>query len=357
EQYSRAFKAMDSDNQPDFSFRPTSDDGDDKNPRSSESKNTRYESDKELLPVIHSFIQQSDTTWDDIGGLDECLEPILTNQVICFGSHPKDVHLNSNMYVLLYGSQGTGKTLIAKALCNTLQKGSSDTKSATFFNVDCASLISKWSGDSSKLIRLLFNVAREKSPSVVFFDEFEGLSKQRTSTDQAHENRIIGQLLTELDGFSSKSRHSQIMVVAATNKPWYIDNAALGRFMHMYIPLPDQSGRKKILSLLAASRGIPFSCDLNWLSSDKVTKYYSGRDLKNLYDEAVQRMIIHENRNPSPSEVAKKGIKAIQDYQLNFRPLNKSYLSEALGRVKPQTNEEDLVRYERWKNNPTYRPE
>jgi katanin p60 ATPase-containing subunit A1 len=338
---------------------------DDSNQRPHKSDVALRKDEQELYPIIESFLMTTSITWDDIGGLDQEVETILTALCLSFGRHPTGINLKRSKNLLLYGPPGTGKTLIASATCSSLYEDASDAgksglesqRMPSFFSVDIAALISKWVGESSKTIRLLFEVAKKLAPSVVFLDEFESLSQRRTGEDSAHESRVKGQILTQLDGFSSKDNSDSVLVIASTNRPWDIDSAVLSRFgSKIYIPLPNQEGRKRILSILSTSSGIPLDCNLAWLSSDQVTKNFSGRDLSNLFTAAIEQMVSTQNMNPGPSTIAKRGMSAMRNHQLKFRGLVQDDFVAALHVIKPQMNTDDLKHYERWGEDPSYRP-
>ena len=129
-----------------------------------------------------------------------------------------------------------------------LAAATSGTLEATFFNVSIGGILSKYFGESSKLLGQLFQVAREKSPSVIFLDEFEALTSQRTGDESGSERRILSTILAELDGLSSKDSDAYVLTIASTNLPWTLDQAILSRFQKkVLIPLPDQPAREAIL--------------------------------------------------------------------------------------------------------------
>ncbi len=175
----------------------------------------------------------TNVSFDDIIGLDDVKEQI--NRMIVYPFKYKEIYekfkRTSGGGILLYGAPGTGKTMIAKAIANEIN--------AKFFYVRCSDIVSKWFGESEQKIRELFRQARETNKSIIFFDEFDSLGGNRDNSNVNSNNRIVSELLTQMDGYGSNN--DSILIVAATNKPWNIDSALLrcGRFdRKIYIDTP-----------------------------------------------------------------------------------------------------------------------
>lgn len=177
---------------------------------------------------------------NDIAGLDE-VKNALEEKVILPLKHPeiyKKYDKSIGGGILLYGLPGTGKTMFAQATATKLN--------ASFFNVKCSDIGSKWHGESEKNIKILFEKAHKAKQAVIFFDEFDALSKTRNE-DTCH--NIVQEILLQMQGLEKNK--NLLLIIAATNCPWNIDSAFLrpGRFDEkIYIPLPDSEAILYILN-------------------------------------------------------------------------------------------------------------
>jgi transitional endoplasmic reticulum ATPase len=215
--------------------------------------------------------------------------------------------------ILLHGPSGTGKTLLAKAVATESE--------ANFISVRGPELLSKWVGESERGIREIFRRARQASPCVIFFDEIDSIAPVRgVGGETAVTERVVSQLLTELDGI--ESLHG-VVVLAATNRADMIDTALLrpGRFDKIIlVPMPDKEGRKKILEI--STKEIPIDreqkseagknpdyVDLEKLSDS--TDGLSGADVASIANTAVS-LVIHEflDKYPDQKEAEKKAAEA-----------------------------------------------
>lgn len=218
--------------------------------------------------------------WNDIAG-QEIAKQALQEMVILPSVRPElFTGLRSPAKgLLLFGPPGNGKTLLARAVATEC--------SATFFNISAASLTSKYVGDGEKLVRALFAIAREMQPSIIFIDEVDSLLSERSSGEHEASRRLKTEFLVEFDGLPSNSENDRVVVLAATNRPQELDEAALRRFpKRVYVSLPDLNTRELLLKRLLAKQGSPLSSDAAKRLA-VCTDGYSGSDLTALAKDAA----------------------------------------------------------------------
>ena len=231
--------------------------------------------DAALLDVFPSvtrgvLAETPDVKWSDIGGLEEAKAalqqaiewPLLHSSVF------EQAGLKSPHGILLSGSPGTGKTLLAKAVASEME--------VNFIGMRGPELVSKWVGESERGVREIFHTARLAAPCVIFFDEFDSIAPRRTGTDPVLE-RVVAQLLTEIDGL--QDLHG-VIVLAATNRPDLIDPALLrsGRLdVHIEVGLPDAAARQSIFEIHLARRAVNSSLNTAELSDQ--TEGWSGAEI------------------------------------------------------------------------------
>ncbi|KAM3138210.1 Katanin p60 ATPase-containing subunit A1 [Paramecium bursaria] len=183
--------------------------------------------------------------------------------------------------VMLFGPPGTGKTMLAKAVA-TIGK-------TTFFNISASSLASKWRGESEKLVRILFEMAKFYAPTTIFFDEIDALGSRRSDNDGDATRRVKNQLLVEMDGVAATGQGEEkkvIMCLAATNRPWDLDEALIRRLeRRIYIPLPTEIGRRALMNIALKDSNV--SSDIDWDYLVKKSEGYSGADITNVIREAA----------------------------------------------------------------------
>ncbi|KOO26406.1 katanin p60 ATPase-containing subunit a-like 2-like protein [Chrysochromulina tobinii] len=218
--------------------------------------------------------------WGDVAGSDG-VKRVLKESLVMPLRYPEYFTglLQPWKGVLLYGPPGTGKTLLAKAVateCNT-----------TFFNISASSIVSKWRGDSEKLVRVLFELARHHAPSTIFVDEIDALMSARGDAGE-HEGsrRMKTELLVQMDGLLASSE--QVFLLAATNLPWELDMALLRRLeKRVLVPYPTPEARSSILKRVLPADRLAKNASLDEIAMR--TEGYSGSDLVLVAKEAAMR--------------------------------------------------------------------
>jgi SpoVK/Ycf46/Vps4 family AAA+-type ATPase len=304
------------------------------------------ESDRSISEAVSQLVHTSTVTWDDIGGLDETKRDIKYTLGLSLAKPPTEVKIATFRNILFYGPPGTGKTLLAAATSNSLKVTTEG--QALFFNVKVSSVLSKYFGESSKIISEIYGAARDNSPSVVFLDEFESLTTSRDSGEQTGaERRILSTILAEMDGLSEKGRSDIfVLTIAATNRPWDIDAAVISRFeKQILIPLPDDESRRAILGIHLERKGYNVSEQV-FEELIELTNGYSGREVERLCKQATSQML--GELNADLPDVVDQGLKATRDYQVKIRELTSEDFKRAAGYIRPTTSPADMQRYRDW---------
>ncbi len=242
---------------------------------------------KEVTPTAmrEVYIEVSTVNWTDVGGLEdvkqhlkEAVEWPLKNPEIF-----SKLGIKPPKGILLYGPPGCGKTMLARAVATESE--------ANFISIKGPEVFSKWVGESEKAIREVFRKARMAAPAVIFLDEMDSLAPRRGLgfSDSGVSERVISQLLTEMDGIVTLQ---DIVVIAATNRPDMVDSAVLrpGRFDRLiYVPEPDEKSRLQIFGIY--TKGMPLTKDVDLNQLALMTKYYSGADIESLCREAAMHAL------------------------------------------------------------------
>ncbi|CAO2828505.1 unnamed protein product [Amaranthus hypochondriacus] len=235
--------------------------------------------------------------WEDVGGLSMLRKEFERHVVnrIKYSAKYEESGVDLESGILLYGPPGCGKTLIAKAVANEA--------GANFIHIKGPELLNKYVGESESQVRTLFNRARTCAPCIIFFDEVDALSTERGKEGGWVVERLVNQLLIELNGGDHRRG---VFVIGATNRPEVIDDALLrpGRFGNkLYVPLPDPDERGLILRALGRKKPIDSSVDLLELGKREACENLSGADLSALMNEAAMAALEENLRSPQcPSD-------------------------------------------------------
>lgn len=239
---------------------------------------------KKLRGALQGSIlsEKPNVKWEDIAGL-EGAKDALKEAVILPVKFP---HLFTGKRkplsgILLYGPPGTGKSYLAKAVATEAN--------STFFSVSSSDLVSKWMGESERLVKQLFNMARENKPSIIFIDEVDALCGPRGEGESEASRRIKTELLVQMNGVGNDS--SGVLVLGATNIPWQLDAAIRRRFeKRIYISLPDVQARTRMFELNVGTT----PCDLSpsdYHALAEMTDGYSGHDIAVAVRDALMQPI------------------------------------------------------------------
>jgi len=308
--------------------------------------NSSFENDDGLKNVIYDLVYHSKISWNDIGGLDKTKTELCFALGMSVAKIPSNISLDSWKNILFFGPPGTGKTLLAAATSNALNQVHK-TK-AFFYNVKVSSLLSKYFGESAKLISTLYNVARETTPSVIFLDEFESLAFSRDNPNNNSERRILSTLLSELDGLREKDNEQlYVLTIAATNRPWDLDSAILSRFdKQIYVPLPDEYARVQIIKLNLLSKGWELNFDIKELT--EITSGLSGREIVSMIKATISSMLI--DMNADQFRIEDFDINRLKNLQICTRNLELSDFISSREFIKPQTSGKDLEKFKMYTN-------
>uniref|UniRef100_A0A452T574 Katanin p60 ATPase-containing subunit A-like 2 n=1 Tax=Ursus maritimus TaxID=29073 RepID=A0A452T574_URSMA len=245
---------------------------------------------RELAAVVSRdiYLHNPNIKWNDIIGLDAAKQ--LVKEAVVYPIRYPQLFtgiLSPWKGLLLYGPPGTGKTLLAKAVATECK--------TTFFNISASTIVSKWRGDSEKLVRVLFELARYHAPSTIFLDELESVMSQRgTAPGGEHEGslRMKTELLVQMDGLARSE--DLVFVLAASNLPWELDCAMLRRLeKRILVDLPSREARQAMihhwLPPVSKSRALELRTELEYRVLSQETEGYSGSDIKLVCREAAMR--------------------------------------------------------------------
>jgi transitional endoplasmic reticulum ATPase len=291
-------------------------------------------------------VETPNVSWDDIGGLEKVKQEL--QETIQYPiEHPdkyKFFGMDPSKGVLFYGPPGCGKTLLAKAIANECQ--------SNFISIKGPELLTMWFGESEGNVREVFDKARQAAPCVLFFDELDSIASARGGSSGdggGAADRVINQMLTEMDGINSKK---SVFIIGATNRPDIIDPAIIrpGRLDQLvYIPLPDEASRHSILTASLRKSPIAGDVDLGYLA--KHTNGFSGADLTEICQRSVKFAIREsiENEIQREEEMAQEaGDEEVDMAELEpcVPHITRAHFEEAMKYARRSVADKDIRHYE-----------
>ena len=298
---------------------------------------------------------------DDVVGLEAAKEALMQAVVVPLEAPQLIEDGETWRGILLYGPPGTGKSFLAKAIAG-------ETK-GTFFSVSASDLISKWVGESERLIKTMFQMARENKPSIIFVDEIESVLSARSTDGDGSSlsaNRAVTEFLVQLQGVGSNN--DGVLFLGATNLPWMLDTGARRRMERaIYIPLPDERARRLMLFRGVAKRSAALAEDNEFIDElVQMTDGFSGSDIQGLLKDAglvpLQKVIKAQafKKNPDePGTFIPSPIEEGPTIECTFRefkdkrllrnpPITREDYVNAAERARPTVDREGLGKYDDW---------
>lgn len=295
--------------------------------------------------------------WEDVAGLEAAKEALKEAVILPI----KFPHLFTGKRqpwkgILLYGPPGTGKSYLAKAVATEAN--------STFFSVSSSDLVSKWMGESERLVKQLFNLARENRPSIIFIDEIDALCGPRGEGESEASRRIKTELLVQMDGVGNDSKG--VLILGATNIPWQLDAAIRRRFQRrVHISLPDQPARMRMFEIAVGTTPCELKPD-DYKTLGKLSQGYSGSDIAIAVQDALMQPVRKIQTATHYKKVEKDGEEKltpcspgdagamemnwtqVDTDQLLEPPLQVKDFIKAIKSSRPTVSGEDLKRSAEW---------
>lgn len=288
-----------------------------------------------------TVVEVPTVTWEDIGGLEKVKREL--RELVQYPIEHKDKYkkfgLNPSTGVLFYGPPGCGKTLLAKAIANECQ--------SNFISIKGPELLTMWFGESEANVRDIFDKARQAAPCVLFFDELDSIARARGSSGGdagGAGDRVINQLLTEMDGLEAKKT---VFIIGATNRPDIIDPALMrpGRLDQLiYIPLPDLASRIAVFK--ATLRKSPIAADVDLEHLATTLEGFSGADCTEICQRACKLAIREAIEREIEASVAAEAGGMDTDGSDPVPEITRAHFAEALRYARKSVNESDVRKYE-----------
>jgi len=295
--------------------------------------------------------------WEDVAGLEAAKEALKEAVILPI----KFPHLFTGKRqpwkgILLYGPPGTGKSYLAKAVATEAN--------STFFSVSSSDLVSKWMGESERLVKQLFNLARENRPSIIFIDEIDALCGPRGEGESEASRRIKTELLVQMDGVGNDSKG--VLILGATNIPWQLDAAIRRRFQRrVHISLPDQPARMRMFEIAVGTTPCELKAD-DYKTLGKLSEGYSGSDIAIAVQDALMQPVrkiqtaTHYKKvdvdgaekltpcSPGDAGAIEMNWVQVDTEQLLEPPLQVKDFIKAIKSSRPTVSGEDLKRSAEW---------
>merc|ERR1719158_1201766 len=292
-----------------------------------------------------TVVEVPNVKWDDIGGLEDTKRS-LQEMILYPIEHPEKFEkfgMQPSRGVLFYGPPGCGKTLLAKAVASEC--------SANFVSIKGPELLTMWFGESESNVRECFDKARAAAPCVLFFDELDSIATKRggnSGDGGGAADRVINQVLTEMDGVGSKKN---VFIIGATNRPDIIDSAIMrpGRLDQLiYIPLPDDGSRMAILKSNLRKSPVADNVDLPYLA--KMTRGFSGADLTEICQRAcklaIRESIDADIKREKEKQKAGATTMDVDDEEDLVPEITKAHFEEAMKFARRSVSDNDIKKYE-----------
>lgn len=307
--------------------------------------------------------EKPNVKWSDVAGLEQAKD-LLKEAVILPVRFPELFQGKRTPWrgILLYGPPGTGKSYLAKAVATEAD--------STFLSVSSSDLVSKYQGESERLVRSMFEVARAKAPTIIFIDEVDSLCSARGEGENESARRIKTEFLVQMQGVGKGN--DGVLVLGATNVPWELDSAIRRRFeKRVYVPLPDVAARREIFKIHLGPNMALNDDDLDFLA--KQTEGFSGADISVCVRDALYEPVrtcqvaTHFRKVQPPPDRAKDGVQFLYEPcaesvpgaiemtlmdvpagSLHPPPVNRYYFERALLNSKASVGKDDLKQHEDW---------